>query len=476
MPARPLESDDPRRLGEYVLISRLGAGGQGVVYLGRAADTRLVAVKVLRSYADPEARRRLEREVSAARRVPSFYTARVLDWSGMQVERPYVVSEYIDGPSLHDQVSEQGPLTGGTLELAAINTAHALAAIHGAGVVHRDLKPANVLLGRGGPMVVDFGIAREVDAQTHTGRLVGTPAYLTPEQLDNRPATEASDVFAWAGTMVFAATGRSPFGGREDSIELVFRRIVDCRPDLTGVPDSLLGLIRECLVKEPAGRPTARQLIARLTGQAPAPHEPVPWPGERIGRDMTEGAWRTPPPERPPPERPPPDEEQRADPPEGASRSGSRRAPPGAEPGGGHGSRRRPWLVLAAALLILLAVLVGGWVVLGDDDPAADGIPTDFAGTWSGRVLRNTTSGTREGTARITLAQGQATARAEYPEWQCDGLLTLRAASRTELTFDLEITSGTCVSGEVTMTMVNQMIDYLWSAEGDTTSGQLGRN
>ncbi|MGK5556461.1 serine/threonine-protein kinase, partial [Actinomadura kijaniata] len=293
----PLSPDDPREVGRWRLTGRLGEGGQGVVYLGRDSAGRRVAVKTLKS-ADPEARARFAREMEAARRVAPFCTAAVLD-SSADAARPYVVSEFVDGPSLQRRVAERGPLRGGDLERLAVNTASALAAIHGAGVVHRDLKPANVLLGPDGPRVVDFGIARAVDAGTRT-RPMGTPSYSAPESLAGYPPTPASDVFAWAGTMVYAATGRPPFG-RSDRMSAAVRRIAHEEPDLDGVPPFLRGLLAECLDEDPARRPAARDLMVRLVDPSAGPlaappagplaeGEPTVTARRRAGRRLGRGA------------------------------------------------------------------------------------------------------------------------------------------------------------------------------------------
>ncbi|MFI7632535.1 protein kinase [Nonomuraea sp. NPDC049400] len=256
----PLAPEDPPSLGEFELLGRLGEGGQGIVYLARDAGGQRVAVKVL-IRADAEARARLARELAAVESVAPFCTARVLT-AVPDGPRPYVVSEFVDGPTLAERVHEHGPLHGGELERLAVGTTTALAAIHAAGVVHRDFKPSNVLLGPDGPRVVDFGIARADGVTTMTSGLIGTPAYLAPEQLSGAPALPASDVFAWAGTMVFAATGTSPFAAA--GIADVLNRIVTHEPDLSAVPPPLRGSIAAALEKDPSHRPAAGELLSRL--------------------------------------------------------------------------------------------------------------------------------------------------------------------------------------------------------------------
>jgi serine/threonine protein kinase len=273
MPVNPLEPGDPERLGRFELLGRLGEGGQGIVYLGRGPGPgeERVAVKVLRSSVDAHVLERLARELDAVHQVQPFVTAGVIE-AGAEGGRRYIVSEFIDGPSLQDRVSERGPLPEHDLQRLAVGTATALTAIHGAGVVHRDFKPANVLLGPDGPRVVDFGIARLIDASTITSGLIGTPSFIAPEQLAGARPTSAVDIFGWALTMIFAATGRLAFGG--DSVMAVMMRIMNEAPDVTGVPDSLRPVIMECLNKDPARRPKARDIMLRLVDpSAPYPQQ-----------------------------------------------------------------------------------------------------------------------------------------------------------------------------------------------------------
>ncbi|MEU8246216.1 protein kinase [Nonomuraea sp. NPDC048916] len=265
---QPLAADDPRRLGAYDLVARLGEGGQGVVYLGRSGSGEQVAVKLLHhaSVADPEARSRFLREVAVAQRVARFCTAPVLN-ADLEGSRPYIVSEFVPGPSLRELVINEGPRRGAALERLAISTATALAAIHRAGILHRDFKPANVLMGPEGPVVIDFGIARALDSPgaTATGMAMGTPSYLAPEQLSGAVVSEAADVFAWGVTMVYAATGKPAFGA--DSIPVVMHRILHEPPQLGGMEGALAEVVEASLSKDPAQRPTADELIVRLTGQ-----------------------------------------------------------------------------------------------------------------------------------------------------------------------------------------------------------------
>ncbi|MEV6033812.1 protein kinase [Nonomuraea sp. NPDC052116] len=252
----PLREDDPATVGEYRLFGRLGAGGQGTVYLGQAPGGGPVAVKVLREGAGFDDR--LAKEIAAARRVEPFCIAQVLDAS-LGGPRPYIVTEYVDGPSLH----QAGRHSGADLQRLAVATATALAAIHQAGIVHRDFKPANVLLGPGGPRVIDFGIARAMDdALTHTSSIVGTPAYMAPEQLAGQSVGPAADVFAWASVMAWAANGTPPFG--QDTLPAIINRILHNEPQLGDVPHPLRGILYDCLAKDPHARPTMRDVILRL--------------------------------------------------------------------------------------------------------------------------------------------------------------------------------------------------------------------
>src|SRR3954471_4961197 len=200
----PLRPHDPRALGDYEIVGRLGEGGMGTVYLARTPGGALVAVKVVRAdlAPDDEFRRRFRSEVARARQVPPFCTAEVLD-ADPDHDRPYLVVEYVDGPTLAHVVEERGPLTAANLHSLAIGVATALTAIHGAGVVHRDLKPRNVLLAPVSPKVIDFGIARAMESTTHltrTNQMLGSVAYMAPESFDTDagvPVGPEADVFAW---------------------------------------------------------------------------------------------------------------------------------------------------------------------------------------------------------------------------------------------------------------------------------------
>ncbi|MEU7895894.1 protein kinase [Nonomuraea sp. NPDC049152] len=259
--AEPLRPDDPQAIAAYRIVGRLGEGGQGVVYLGQAPDGRPVAVKVLRQPVGDD--NRFAKELAAARRVEPFCIAQMLDASAGG--RPYIVSEYVEGPSLQ----QAGRHDGADLQRLAVSTATALTAIHEAGIVHHDFKPANVLLGRDGPRVVDFGIAHVADsAVTVTSGVVGTPAYMAPEQLAGAYVGPAADVFAWASVMVFAGTGTPPFGN--DSLPAVITRILNQEPFLGDLPEPLRSVVYACLAKDPGARPQMRDVLLRLLGGQPA--------------------------------------------------------------------------------------------------------------------------------------------------------------------------------------------------------------
>ncbi|MBE1589381.1 protein kinase [Nonomuraea angiospora] len=272
----PLQPTDPRTLGEYRLLGRLGKGAQGIVFEGESPDGRRVAIKLLNTRLDKPGldSERFLREVAAARRVAQFCTAQVLG-AHMDGEHPYIVSELVDGISLQAVVQRDGPRTGGALYRLAVGTVTALAAIHRAGIVHRDFKPSNVLLGPDGPRVIDFGIARALDsAMTISSGVVGTPAYMSPEQISAERVGPASDMFSWGLTMVFAATGRPAFG--QDSLPAVVYRVMHEEPDLSALPETLRPIVRSCLRKRADERPAAADVLFALLaneGEPPRPED-----------------------------------------------------------------------------------------------------------------------------------------------------------------------------------------------------------
>jgi hypothetical protein len=266
----PLRDTDPAQVGRYRLTARLGAGGMGVVYLGSARDGGLVAVKVLRPELtdDPEFRNRFGREVANLTRVKGVCTVRVIE-ADTDSARPFMVTEYVPGPSLSEYIASYGPPGPDMMYGLATGLAEALTAIHAAGVVHRDLKPSNVILGQDGPKVIDFGIAQALDATsvTRTGMMVGSAGFMAPEQVTGR-AGQPADVFAWAVTLTYAASGEMPFG--TGSSEAIFYRILHIEPDTASVPDLLRPLVEAALAKDPQRRPRADELLARLTSRTQA--------------------------------------------------------------------------------------------------------------------------------------------------------------------------------------------------------------
>ena len=259
----------PRKIGPYRVLEKIGEGGMGVVYLARDAANRQVAIKVLGPAvaSDPAARLRLAREVETMRRVSNSHVAAVLD-ADLNGPSPYVVTRYVPGQTLEAAVRRSGPLRGGALLRLAGGLAEALAAIHAAGVIHRDLKPGNVMLDDGQPVVIDFGIAHIQDSTrlTKTGLVMGTPGYLSPEIIEGKEASGASDVHSWGTTVAFAATGRQPYGTGD--FQTVFYRVLAGRPELTGVPPELLPLVAAALSTDPLARPTARSLVSLCAASA----------------------------------------------------------------------------------------------------------------------------------------------------------------------------------------------------------------
>ena len=280
-----LRAGDPVRIGHYRLTARLGSGGMGVVYLGVDPDRRdgsQVAVKVLRPELadDPEFRRRFRREVSVLMRVRGVCTVRVIE-ADTESARPFMVTEYAEGPSLAEYIDTYGRLAPDMLYGLATGLAEALTVIHAAGIVHRDLKPSNVILTDAGPKVIDFGIAQVLDAtsMTKTGMMVGSAGFMAPEQVSGRPGP-AADIFVWGVTLAYAATGQSPFGTGES--HAILYRVVHGDPDITAMPEPLRSLVAATLTKEPERRPTARQLLDRLTSTSLRPQRVQDSPTETI--------------------------------------------------------------------------------------------------------------------------------------------------------------------------------------------------
>jgi serine/threonine protein kinase len=362
----PLVAGDPLRIGSYRVVGRLGEGGQGVVYLGESVTGERVAIKLLTNAPDDEARANFAQEIRLAQRVRAFCTASVLS-SGELDGVPYVISEFVDGPSLASVLAERGPLRGAELRRMAIGSLTALAAIHQAGVVHRDFKPGNVLLSRDGPRVIDFGISRTVDAAEPDGdHLTGTPPYMAPEQFGSGAGAPA-DMFAWAGTVVCAATGRPPFGSGD--LPALVNRILYAEPELGDLQGDLREVVSACLAKDPAARPTARAALLRLLGHR----------AETVG-----GTADTMEPER-------------------LLDEGARRAAPEPQP------RRwwRPaWMVAAAVVVAVLAAAGAAVALLRPDEPRQQAAPEPRIS--SGPMSTGSTTTLRLPGTRIDLHENPA--------------------------------------------------------------------
>ncbi|MER6600259.1 protein kinase domain-containing protein [Streptomyces parvus] len=287
---RPLTSEDPRTVGPYRTLVRLGAGGMGVVYLARSAGGALAAVKVIRAEhaADPGFRARFRREAETAARITGPWVVPVLG-ADTEAREPWLATAFVPGPSLAQVVAAGGPLPPVTVRALGSRLAEALVAVHEAVLIHRDVKPGNVLLALDGPRLIDFGIARHegATALTATGAVIGTPGYLAPEQASAGPLGPPCDVFSLGCVLVYAATGRGPFG-EGGGAGALFRTVHE-EPDLTGIPPGLAPLIAACLAKDPAARPTASRVRDALAGGGEAAPGPagraVPGPAGRVMPD-----------------------------------------------------------------------------------------------------------------------------------------------------------------------------------------------
>ncbi|MFF7713386.1 protein kinase [Streptomyces sp. NPDC007988] len=497
---QPLEAGEPRTIGTYRLLGRLGAGGMGRVYLARSEGGRTVAVKVVHPHfaLDEQFRARFRREVEAARRVGGAWTAPVLD-ADPDAPVPWVATGFVAGPALGAAVAEHGPLPEHTVRTLGAGLAEALAAVHARGLVHRDVKPSNVLLTLDGPRLIDFGIARATDGTaslTTTGVSVGSPGYMAPEQIvGSGEVTGAADVFSLGAVLAYAATGTAPFPG--DSSAALLYKVVHEEPELGALTGELRELVAECLAKDPAARPAPAGLARRLapagagalvaagwlpgplveqvsrtavrlldlepaSGEDPVASGPVPFTGQALGVFG--------PPIDPVPPAPVP-----APPPEPTT------APTDRKPGGRlslsvttrgehdrpGGSRKASCTVALAVAGALAAVTVGAGVLLdlfpggggGHDDTAAqppassetsapaDGgtgpaeVPKTFAGVWEGSI---TAAGLPAGTMKVTIEPGGRTGervgKAEQTDilgnFICEDLLTATSADARTLVVD----------------------------------------
>jgi serine/threonine protein kinase len=334
-----LRPDDPRTIGPFQLQGRLGSGGMGDVFLAFDARGRAVALKTLPPGAGEEARTRLRREADLLAGVRSPHVARCLGVDTASAV-PWIAMDYVPGPTLHEAAK---PLPDPVLRLLATGLAEALAALHAQGIVHRDVKPANVILTHQGPVLVDLGIARTQDltALTRAGFVIGSPGWMAPEQMNGDQITSAVDVWGWGSALLYAATGRLPFG--DGPIEVLMHRVRSEEPDVSGVPAWLEPPLRRALVKEPAARATAAEILAAFGGQAPTV----------VARTASPPTVAAPPPVVPPAAQP------------SAARTGS-----------------SPWLAPAA---VLAAVVVGvvAWLILSRSSADAG---SGQAGSSAGRT------------------------------------------------------------------------------------------
>ncbi|GAA1949335.1 serine/threonine-protein kinase [Kitasatospora viridis] len=399
----PLEPDDPRQVGEYRVLRRLGAGGMGRVYLGRTAGGRAVALKVVRSELaeDREFRARFRQEVQAARLVGGEWTAPVLD-ADTESRHPWVATGYIAGPALGAAVREFGPLPVDSVRVLGVGLAEALAAVHALGLVHRDVKPSNVLLTFDGPRLIDFGIARALDATsslTRSGLVIGSPGFMSPEQALGREVGPPSDVFSLGTVLAYAATGAQPFGEGLSTAALLFKVAYE-EPELTGLDAQLHGIVTACLAKDPAQRPAPAELAARLDASGAGlvrPREGAWLPGAlaaAVGRQAEEllNLDHVPGPAGPPPTAPPtapatglpgggPAGQPHLGPPTGVFGApdnpygGGHPAPPYApypqahpQPRAQPQAPRRRWPAVLGASVLVAAVAVGTtlWLTSGD--------------------------------------------------------------------------------------------------------------
>ncbi|MGW6731891.1 serine/threonine-protein kinase [Streptomyces sp. NPDC055013] len=474
-----LRPGDPTQVGDYRLLRRLGAGGMGQVFLGRSQRGRTVAVKLVHAQLayDAEFRRRFRAEVAAARQVGGEWTAPVLD-ADTEAETPWVATGYVAGPTLHDAVTGiGGPLPEESVWHLAAGLARALQSIHGCGLVHRDLKPSNVMLTVNGPRVIDFGVARAAEASvlTRTGAMVGSPGYMSPEQILGSEVTGLSDVFSLGLVLVFAATGRQAFGAPDSGAHAVMLRVTEDEPDLEGMSEPLAEFVRRCLAKQPEQRIQLPEIVATATAattdatadtwlpgaltaelgrhaatlldleEAPPPTQ-VDNPAGRVGDDvhalptMLGGRVPPPPPGTPTPVPMPPVPTPTPTPtpmppmPTPRTTVTTPPMPPvpgGFQPGGRSTSRVGPVLLTFAAIVVLaivLAVVVPGLGGKGDraDSEASESAsskasPADYKGKWTGNI--------RESDGSLYSIQvnykggeiGDQVATVEYPSLACSG-------------------------------------------------------
>jgi Protein kinase domain len=417
----PLTSDDPSRVRRYRVHARLGAGGMGRVYLAFTPGGRPVALKMIRPElaGNADFRDRFRQEVETARHVHGLYTAQVLD-ADPDASPPWLVTAFVPGLSLQEAVSRHGPLPVDTVLVLMAGVAEALQLIHGAGVVHRDLKPSNVVLAPDRPRVIDFGIARAVDASpvTSAGIRIGSPSYMAPEQVSESPVGPAADVFALGSVAAYAALGRPPFG--EGGPLPVMYRVLHEPADLSGCPAPLRSIVERCLAKRAPDRPPPAEVIdwcravtAGRTGQIAQPWLP---PGV-VGAPA---AIITPQPRR-------------------ATASGTVPAQPTARLPARRSRRRAGLAVVVLGLLVVPAAALT-WLAGRDSPaghpaapgrtPATSGTASWLAGTWIGSADQPDGVVTHW-TADLTFSRSGRAGTFRFPSLGCSGTLVVTGRTPT---------------------------------------------
>ncbi|RCV48677.1 WD40 repeat domain-containing serine/threonine protein kinase [Marinitenerispora sediminis] len=368
----PLRPSDPPRIGGYRLSARLGSGGMGQLYLARTASGRQLVIKVVRPELAQESgfRARFAREAEAARRVGGFHTAQIVD-ADPDADSPWIATAYIPGPTLHEAVRDHGPLAPPALHVLAAGLAEGLRAVHACDLVHRDLKPGNVILAHDGPRIIDFGIARPLDADSMTtlGAVFGTLPYMSPEQTDGSRVGPASDVFSLGTVLAYAATGSNPFNA--PAMAGTVRRLISPPPDPGGPDPAIRELVAACWNHDPARRPTPDQILARFEALDPHHSWPPPGGGGTTGTEATAPPART------------AMETARADEDEPPRRTGP------AAPARAPRRRRRAWVLPAVVGLVVLLALPIAWSRYRPDIRLAghEGSVTSVAFSPDGTVL-----------------------------------------------------------------------------------------
>ncbi|MFG2693643.1 serine/threonine-protein kinase [Kitasatospora sp. NPDC048407] len=512
-----LTADDPSTIGDYRLLRRLGAGGMGRVYLGRTAGGRTVAVKAVRPELadDPEFRARFRQEVSAARKVGGRWTAPVLD-ADTEGPRPWVATGYIAGPSLGAAVHTGGPLPAPSVHALGAWLAEALDQVHTLGLVHRDVKPSNVLLTLDGPRLIDFGVARALDAAaslTHSGYVVGSPGFMSPEQAAGSPVGPAGDLFSLGALLAFAATGTAPFGEGVSAAVLLYR-VLHEEPELRGLDGELREIVTECLAKDPDRRPTPAELRARLAPGAAAvgPETWLPGPlAAAVGRAAVElldleadGAPGVAGPATP----------AVVDRVPTALDGGAARVAPGAVTEQlERGRRSRVWMAVAAGV-VLLGALYGGLAATGNlpwqsgtpgatqspaapvppsgaasssppsggsSGPASNGkaLPGAFLGTWKGTITTKVVALPSTFTATFTAGKvgedvGRTSNASAFSSTVCRGVLTLVSADARTITLRERLDGPQSGCGVVSETQTYTVRDNGAGLHVSVTGAQLG--